>query len=52
MRRRRVDPATVRLLASVDSESRPYTDPDARYPRAQDYRRQVAEGAARHDTAA
>jgi hypothetical protein len=31
---RRTDPATTRLLAAVDSESRPYTDPKAKYPTA------------------
>lgn len=47
MRRGPVDPAAARLLAAVDSESRPYTDPGARYPRARDYQKAVAEGTAR-----
>ena len=52
MRRRPADPATARLLAAVDSESRPYTDPGALYPRAEGYRRAVTEGAARRTSAA
>ncbi|MEV6305863.1 hypothetical protein AB0M02_41055 [Actinoplanes sp. NPDC051861] len=52
MRRRPADLATARLLAAVDSESRPYTDPRAQYPRAEDYRRTVTEGAARRQPAA
>jgi hypothetical protein len=52
MRRRPADPATVRLLAVVDSESRPYTDPGAYYQRAEDYRRTALQGAARRRPAA
>ena len=52
MRRRPADPATARLLAAIDSESRPYTDPGARYPRAEGYRRSVTESAARRASAA
>ncbi|WP_250000271.1 hypothetical protein [Actinoplanes sp. M2I2] len=51
-RRRPVDSATARLLAAVDSESRPYTDARAGYPRAEGYRRSIAEGAARREQAA
>lgn len=47
MRRRPIDPAAARLLAAVASESRPYTDSAAQYPRARDYRRVRAEGIAR-----
>ncbi|GGQ77585.1 hypothetical protein GCM10010166_54420 [Couchioplanes caeruleus subsp. azureus] len=39
MRRRPRDPAAARLLATVASESRPYTDPAASYPRARAYQR-------------
>lgn len=39
MRRRPVDAATARMLATVASESRPYTDSAAQYPRAREYRR-------------
>jgi hypothetical protein len=38
MARRSPDPATARLLATVDSESRPYTDPKAQYERARQHR--------------
>jgi len=38
--RRTTDPATARLIAAVDSESRPYTDPLAAYPTAVRYREQ------------
>ncbi len=44
---RRPDPATARILAAVDSESRSYTDPKAAYPRAVEHRAQRAEGRAR-----
>ena len=44
---RRTDPATARLMATVDSESRPYTDPRARYDRARAAQRARAEGVAR-----
>jgi hypothetical protein len=37
--RRRTDPATARILAAVDSESRPYTDPKATYPTAERHQR-------------
>lgn len=47
MARRSTDPATARLLATVASESRPYTDPQARYPRAVQTRQARADGAAR-----
>jgi hypothetical protein len=47
MRRRSTDPATARLLATVDSESRPYTDPRASYDRARAAQQARAEGAAR-----
>ncbi|MEV7624257.1 hypothetical protein [Actinoplanes sp. NPDC089786] len=47
--RGQTDPATARLLAAVDSESRPYTDPQAQYPRAKSFRRTVTEGANRRE---
>lgn len=37
----------VRLLATVDSESRPYTDPHAGYDRAREARHARTEGAFR-----
>ena len=37
---RRTDPQTARILAAVDSESRPYTDLRAKYPRAVEHRAQ------------
>lgn len=46
----RTSDATARLLATVDSESRPYTDPAANYPRAQQYRRIVAGQPRQEDT--
>jgi hypothetical protein len=41
------DPAVAGLIATVASESRPYTDPAAAYPRARQYQTARAEGAAR-----
>ncbi|SNY53688.1 hypothetical protein SAMN05421748_114137 [Paractinoplanes atraurantiacus] len=52
IRRRPIDPGTARLLAAVASESRPYTDPGARYPTAADYQHSIAEGVARRRQAA
>ena len=46
-RHRTPDPATARLIATVASESRPYTDPAAAYPRARQYQTARAEAAAR-----
>lgn len=40
--RRTTDPATARLIATVDSESRQYTDPKAAYPTAVRHREQRA----------
>ncbi len=40
MARRSRDPQAARILAAVDSESRPYTDPRATYPRAVEHRAQ------------
>ncbi|MFC3386863.1 hypothetical protein ACFOHP_33640 [Couchioplanes caeruleus subsp. azureus] len=47
MRRRRSDAPTARLIATVDSESRPYTDRAAEYPRARQYQQLRDEGATR-----
>lgn len=47
MSRRPKDPAAARLLATVDSESRAYTDRGARYPRARQYQQLRDEGIAR-----
>ncbi len=47
MTRRPTDSATARLIATVDSESRPYTDRAAQYPTARIYQRTQAEGSAR-----
>ena len=47
MSRRPKDPQTARLLATVDSESRPYTDRAAKYPRAKQYQQARDEGVAR-----
>jgi hypothetical protein len=47
MRRRVSDPAAARLIATVDSESRSYTDRAAKYPRARQYQQSRDEGAAR-----
>ncbi|WP_161952645.1 hypothetical protein [Actinoplanes sp. TFC3] len=41
------DPTTARLLATVDSESRPYTDPRAGYDRARDAQQARTAGAFR-----
>jgi hypothetical protein len=41
------DPATARVLATVDSESRPYTDRNAQYVRARQHRQDRTDGAAR-----
>jgi len=38
---------TAQILAAVDSESRPYTDRAAKYPRARQYQQLRDEGAAR-----
>jgi hypothetical protein len=40
--------ANARLIATVASESRPYTDPGATYPRARAYQQTRAQGAARN----
>ncbi len=47
MSRRPKDPAAARLIATVDSESRPYTDRAAKYPRARQYQQARDEGIAR-----
>ena len=44
MRRRPIDEAARRIAETVASESRPYTDRAAHYPRARDYQRQRDEG--------
>ena len=47
MRRTPRSPAVQRLIDTVASEAWPYTDPAADYPRAKEYRRDRANGAAR-----
>ena len=47
MTRRPKDPATARIIAAVDSESRPYTDRAAKYPKARQYQQARDEGIAR-----
>ncbi|GID26833.1 hypothetical protein [Paractinoplanes brasiliensis] len=47
MRRRPVDETARRIADTVASESRPYTDRAAKYPRARDYQRTRDEGIAR-----
>lgn len=47
MRRRPADEAARRIVETVASESLPYTDRAAKYPRARDYQRARDEGAAR-----
>jgi hypothetical protein len=37
----------ARLMATVDSESRPYTDRAAKYTTARQYQQQIVQGAAR-----
>lgn len=46
-RSKATDPMVARILAAVDSESRPYTDGRARYERARQHRRDRADGAGR-----
>ena len=52
MKRPASTPEAEQILAAVDSETRPYTDPGARYPRAENYRTTVIQGAARRRPAA
>ncbi|MEU4424822.1 hypothetical protein AB0F81_29740 [Actinoplanes sp. NPDC024001] len=47
MTRRPKDEATARLIATVDSESRPYTDRAAKYTTARRYQQQREEGVTR-----
>ncbi|WP_199513900.1 hypothetical protein [Nucisporomicrobium flavum] len=47
MSRRPKDPQAARILAAVDSESRPYTDRAAKYPTARRYQQARDEGTAR-----
>ncbi len=47
MRRRPANEAARRIAETVASESLPYTDRAAKYPRARDYQRTRDEGAQR-----
>jgi hypothetical protein len=47
MTRRPRDPQARQIAATVASESRPYTDRGARYPRARQYQQARDEGVAR-----
>ncbi|MBW6432199.1 hypothetical protein KZ829_00365 [Actinoplanes hulinensis] len=47
MSRRPKDPQTKQLMATIDSESRPYTDRAAKYPRARQYQQARDEGVTR-----
>jgi hypothetical protein len=47
MRRPEKDQAEARLIATVDSQSRPYTDRAAKYATARRYQETVIEGASR-----
>lgn len=41
------DPQNQQIMAAVASEAKPYNHPEARYPRAEEFRLQRAEGVAR-----